>query len=312
MSSLLTMKMKTKINLGDRLTRLTLMSLSLVVGFLLLPSKSAKAEGDVYIDMGCHPVPNSVIENLSEPPWFDYKPIFYSRKFTANGQPYWFYAATHTDGAAMFCISQPNFISPRRISLSGISSHFIENIEQNSNLSPIFIVRVRQGQNTGVPFADYRLDLSNPERPVSSFVREGCCIYFRGWAVTQAAEPSLRSSFEEWCQQKASLSAEARKTVEVLLEEADTTDCELAANNVSSRTELNLSGNEITDLRRMAGLTNLTKLYLSYNQITDISPLARLTNLYELNLTGNPIAQPVCPVSPPTVCEFEYFPPQKI
>jgi|GEM_PF-1164427 len=178
MGSLLTMKMKTKINLCDRLTRLTLTSLSLVVGFLLLPSKSARAEGDVYIDMDCHHVPNSVLENLSEPPWFDYKRIFYSRKFTANGQPYWFYAATHTDGAAMFCISQPNFIQSRHISLSEMSSYFIESIEQNSNLSPIFIVRVRQGQNTGVPFVDYRLDLSNPERPVISFVREGCCIYF--------------------------------------------------------------------------------------------------------------------------------------
>lgn len=48
-----------------------------------------------------------------------------------------------------------------------------------SNLSPIFIVRVRQGQNTGVPFADYRLDLSNPERPVISFVREGVVSIFK-------------------------------------------------------------------------------------------------------------------------------------
>jgi internalin A len=39
-----------------------------------------------------------------------------------------------------------------------------------------------------------------------------------GWGVTQAAEPSVGSSFEEWCLQKASLSADRRKTVEVLLE----------------------------------------------------------------------------------------------
>jgi internalin A len=110
-----------------------------------------------------------------------------------------------------------------------------------------------------------------------------------GWAVTQAAEPSLRSSFEEWCQQKASLSAEARKTVEVLLEEAGTNDCELAANNVSSRTELYLSGNEITDLRPLAGLTNLKTLQLIYNQIADVTPLAGLTNLNGLHLSGNQI-----------------------
>jgi internalin A len=61
-----------------------------------------------------------------------------------------------------------------------------------------------------------------------------------GWGVTQAAEPSLGSSFEEWCLQKASLSAERRKTVSLLLEEAGTSDCELAAKNLLSRTELKI------------------------------------------------------------------------
>jgi internalin A len=61
-----------------------------------------------------------------------------------------------------------------------------------------------------------------------------------GWGVTQAAEPSLGSSFEEWCLQKATLSAERRKTVEILLEEAGTSDCELAAKNLLSRTELKI------------------------------------------------------------------------
>ena len=103
-----------------------------------------------------------------------------------------------------------------------------------------------------------------------------------GWGVTQAAEPSLGSSFKEWCQKKVGLSAEARKTVEVLLKEADTNDCELAAKNLSSGTEM----------------------YLISRQITDITPLAGLANLDRLYLPGNPITQPTCPITDRDVCHF--------
>ena len=163
-------------NLCDRLTTLSLTSLSLVAGFLLSPSKPATAENDVYIDQDCRPIPNSVIENLTEPPWFYYYPIFYSQPFTTNNQPYWFYGATYTDGAAIFCLSQPNFIQPSRVNLSEMDSQFIEKIEQDSKSSSIFNIQVRLGQNTGVPFVDYQLDLSVPDRPVITVVREGCCI----------------------------------------------------------------------------------------------------------------------------------------
>ena len=149
----------------------------------------------------------------------------------------------------------------------------------------------------------------------------------------QATNPSPGSSFQELCQQQASLSAERRKTVEVLLAEAGTSDCELAAKNLSSRTELYLRANSITDVSPLSRLTNLRVLVLGFNQITDISPLAGLTNLIELDLhlnsitdfsplarltkleklylTDNPLTQPVCPISPPTVCEFENLPPAK-
>ncbi|MEQ8996485.1 MAG: leucine-rich repeat domain-containing protein [Coleofasciculus sp. B1-GNL1-01] len=101
---------------------------------------------------------------------------------------------------------------------------------------------------------------------------------------------NLGNSFEEWCLQRTGLSAEARKTVEVLLEEAGTSDCKLAANNVSSRTELYLSGKEITDLRPLGGLTNLKTLRLHNNQITDVNPLSGLTNLEKLYISSNPLA----------------------
>jgi len=139
-----------------------------------------------------------------------------------------------------------------------------------------------------------------------------------GWGVTQAAESTQGSSFKQWCQQQASLSVEARITVEVLLAEAGTSDCERAAKTLSSRTELRLENDQITDVNPLAGLTNLEWLSLNNNQIADVTPLARLTNLKELYLTDNPIpsdssqgAQPICPVSPPNVCKFEDFPPAK-
>jgi internalin A len=111
-----------------------------------------------------------------------------------------------------------------------------------------------------------------------------------GWGVAQAAEPSRESSFKEWCQKLTSLSAERQKTVEVLLAQAGTSDCELAAENLLSRTELYLSQTGISDLSPLSGLTNLTKLTLRENQIADIRPLAELTNLQELFLIHNQIA----------------------
>ncbi|MEW6496057.1 MAG: leucine-rich repeat domain-containing protein [Cyanobacteriota bacterium] len=108
--------------------------------------------------------------------------------------------------------------------------------------------------------------------------------------IRSAAEPSQESSFIQWCLQRVSLSAGARNTVEVLLAEAGTRDCTLAAKKLLSRTELNLSDEQIADVRPLAGLTNLEQLDLSFNTITDVTPLATLTNLKQLFLDHNPIA----------------------
>ena len=53
---------------------------------------------------------------------------------------------------------------------------------------------------------------------------------------------------------------------------------------------LDLGGNQISDLRPLAGLTHLEVLRLWDNQIKDISPLAGLVNLRELSLSGNQIS----------------------
>src|SRR5919199_1430007 len=104
-----------------------------------------------------------------------------------------------------------------------------------------------------------------------------------------------RRTFADWCREKDSLSPEAKHTVEVLLEEAETTECDEANQILSSFTELSLyNNNQISDIKPLQSLTNLTELYLinnqiSDNQISDIKPLESLTNLTVLSLSNNQI-----------------------
>ncbi len=64
----------------------------------------------------------------------------------------------------------------------------------------------------------------------------------------------------------------------------------------SSLTSLDLSGNEISDIRPLASLTGLQTLLLSNNRISDISSLAGLTDLTRLDLSGNQVSN-VCALS---------------
>ncbi|WP_277156472.1 leucine-rich repeat domain-containing protein [Bifidobacterium sp. ESL0798] len=62
-----------------------------------------------------------------------------------------------------------------------------------------------------------------------------------------------------------------------------------AGNLDPEATELDLSGNRLTDISTLSTLTNLQTLNLSNNQISDITPLAGLTNLRLLGLSRNKI-----------------------
>jgi len=101
---------------------------------------------------------------------------------------------------------------------------------------------------------------------------------------------NMRRTFADWCRQKADLSPEAKHTVEVLLKEAETTECDAANQKLSSLTELDLDNNQISDIKPLESLTNLTWLYLDKNQISDIKPLESLTNLTQISLFGNKIS----------------------
>jgi internalin A len=102
----------------------------------------------------------------------------------------------------------------------------------------------------------------------------------------KAADPQLENSrrtFADWCRQKADLSPETKHTVEVLLKEAKTNDCDAADRKLSSLMELIVAGTEISDIKPLASLTKLKYLYLS----------------------GNPIAPKTCPLSPESICKWE-------
>jgi internalin A len=104
---------------------------------------------------------------------------------------------------------------------------------------------------------------------------------------TASAQPK---SFAQWCQQKSSVPAATRHTIDVLLKEAGTNNCQKADSELRSLERLVLQSKQISDLRPLAGLTNLTILGLQSNQISDLKPLARLTNLTVLDLKSNQIS----------------------
>jgi internalin A len=96
-----------------------------------------------------------------------------------------------------------------------------------------------------------------------------------------------RRTFADWCRQKADLSPEAKRTVEVLLQKAETTECDAADQELSSLITLDLDNNLLSDIKPLESLTNLTSLWLFDNQIRDIKPLESLTNLTHLSLANN-------------------------
>ncbi|MFN5990880.1 MAG: leucine-rich repeat domain-containing protein [Dolichospermum sp.] len=105
-----------------------------------------------------------------------------------------------------------------------------------------------------------------------------------------AAPIKTPKTFKEWCQQKASLSKETRRTVEALLKVAKTRNCSQANQTLTNLTTLNLWENQISDIKPLSNLTKLTSLDLRENQISNIKPLSNLTNLTFLDLSGNKIS----------------------
>jgi len=133
--------------------------------------------------------------------------------------------------------------------------------------------------------------------------------------VAAQEQQTKTQSFAQWCQQKNSLPKTTRLTIDALLKTSGTTNCQLSDSKLRSLTFLDLSvirgddevviytsegkckplydlgpqvrSRKLSDLRPLAGLSNLTALSLSGNKISDLRPLAGLSNLTDLNLSFN-------------------------
>ncbi|MEG4283302.1 PPC domain-containing protein [Microcoleus sp. A006_D1] len=112
---------------------------------------------EIYIDKNCR--------RNQQLPQIERYTIFSRNEFTTNGQKYWFYAARYQDGAALFCISQPNFNQPKVLNAEKIQRQFIDKIARNPNNKTAFIIAVREGNGLDVPVTNYGLDLSNVDQP---------------------------------------------------------------------------------------------------------------------------------------------------
>ena len=109
---------------------------------------------------------------------------------------------------------------------------------------------------------------------------------------TMAAPPqsAKTKTFDQWCEQRNSVPAATKLTIDLLLKQAGTQNCKQADVKINSLTELNLSGGGISDLKPLSGLTNLTNLSLDDNEISDLKPLSGLTQLTSLSLDNNKIS----------------------
>ena len=123
-------------------------------------------------------------------------------------------------------------------------------------------------------------------------------------SVIPLEQTSTPRRFVDWCLNKAKLTSATRHTVEVLLQQAKTQDCDQADRYLSTHTILVLSNNQITDLKPLSSLTRLTYLYLSDNQITDLKPLSSLTHVAALYLQNNPLTTKTCPFKIKVICNF--------
>lgn len=98
------------------------------------------------------------------------------------------------------------------------------------------------------------------------------------------------ATFGDWCLNRASLTPEARHTVEVLLAQARTQECNQAEAMLAIATRLTFNRtHEIVDVSPLASLPHLTALTIQDTSLVDIAPLARLTHLNYLDLSGNQI-----------------------
>jgi len=101
---------------------------------------------------------------------------------------------------------------------------------------------------------------------------------------------SSLKTFQDWCSNRQQLSADAKRTLDVLLQKVGTSNCDRANQMLAELQTLDLSTFLLSDLSPLQGLTHITGLKLRNNHISDLTPLQNLTNLEDLDLSYNKIS----------------------
>ena len=79
-------------------------------------------------------------------------------------------------------------------------------------------------------------------------------------AMAIATQQSKPKTFTQWCQQRNSVPAATKLTIDLLLKEADTQNCQQANSKLIRRGALDFSNKGISDLQPLSRLTNLENL----------------------------------------------------
>ena len=110
------------------------------------------------------------------------------------------------------------------------------------------------------------------------------------FSTALSATPATFNTFLDWCSAKKTLAPATLNTINQILNNLGTQDCQQASGKLPLTFALNLSNQNITDLAPLATLPNLTQLNLYNNQIQDLTPLSSLQNLDHLILGNNKIS----------------------
>lgn len=110
--------------------------------------------------------------------------------------------------------------------------------------------------------------------------------------LTESINTADFVNFTDWCLNKNELKQSTKNTIDELLNEVDTFDCDLANQRLLSLRYVVFSGKEgrDLDLRPFRSLNHLTSITINSETISDLTPLVYSKNLEYLDLGGNKIS----------------------
>lgn len=116
---------------------------------------------EVYLDRQCQRTKDSK----------DAFRVDFRRSIRPSGPAYWFSLARYQDGAAIFCLTRPNYTQGQLLAVKQLQNQFIREIKQE-NRETSFLITVAYGNGRRVPLTQFRLNLDNPRQPKLSKLRE--------------------------------------------------------------------------------------------------------------------------------------------